>query len=315
MNTKKIPTRSVPKLEALAARLDLNLLQALDALLAEGNVTRAAQRLHISQPALSSQLARLRAVFGDPLLTPIQRGMQPTALGLELQTPLRKALDQVREVITQTLDFEPSKAKMTLHLAGSDYVEYALFMRYITHVQNLAPGIRIALHKLDGLALERQMQAGDIDLAVMNPRNAPASLRSRHLWDERYACIVRKGHPKVKKNMTLDLLASLEHVVVSPRGGGFTGATDTALAAHGKKRRVPVSAASFLWMPEMIERSDKVALVPERLVHDRQDRLLVLKPPLPIEGFSVSMLWHERTHAHKAHQWLREQILIVSQQT
>lgn len=291
-------------------RLDLNLLLALDALLSERNVTKAAARLHISQPALSAQLARLRDVFADPLLTPIQRGMAPTVRAQELQQPLREALDQVRNVVAQGAAFNPAKAKLTLSLAASDYVQYAVLMPFINQLRQTAPHIKIALMRLNGATLEKQMEAGEIDLAVMNPLTAPANLRSRHLHDDRYVCIVRKNHPKVKRHMTLELMATLEHIVVSPRGGLFAGATDTALAAHGKKRKVPVSTSSFLWVPEMVQRSDMMALVPERLVSDRADRLLVLEPPIPVANFSVSLLWNDRTHAHKAHQWIREQLVL-----
>ena len=280
-----------------------------DALLAERNVTKAAARLHISQPALSAQLARLRVVFADPLLIPIQRGMALTVRALELQQPLREAIDQVRNVVAEGAAFNPAKAKLTLSLAASDYEQYAVLMPFISMLRQAAPNIKIALVRLNGATLDKQMEAGEVDLAIMNPQTAPQRLRARHLHDERYVCIVRKDHPKVKRLMTTELMASLEHIVVSPRGGSFTGATDVALAAHGKKRKVTVSAASFLWVPEMIQRSDMMALVPERLVRDRADKLLVLEPPIPVDGFSASMLWNERTHTHKAHQWIREQLV------
>lgn len=289
-------------------KLDLNLLQALDALLAEHNVTKAAQRLHISQPALSAQLARLRDIFGDPLLTPVQRGMHPTVLGEQLREPLRQALEQLTGVVDAASAFDPLKAKLTVSIAASDYEQYALLMPFMLHLRQQAPGIRVALHRADGRFLAQQMEKGEIDIGVMTPSTAPQNLRSRHLHDEHYVCIVRKNHPQVRRNMTLDLLAKLEHIVVSPRGGGFTGATDSALAAHGKKRHVQISASSFLWVPEMVMRSDMVALVPARMVLDRADRLMILEPPLPVPSFSISMLWHERTHAHKAYQWIRHEL-------
>jgi DNA-binding transcriptional LysR family regulator len=290
-------------------KLDLNLLQALDALLAERNVTRAAERLHISQPALSAQLARLRVLFGDPLLTPVQRGMQATVLGEELREPLRRALEQLGAVVDSVSNFEPRKAKLTVSIAASDYVQYALLIPFVLHLRERAPGMRIALRRIDSQILAQQMEKGEVDLGILTASSAPQSLRARHLHDVRYVCIVRKGHPSVRKNMTLELFSKLEHIVVSPRGGGFAGATDTALAAHGKRRHVPISASSFLWVPEMVLRSDMVAVVPERLVLHRSDQLKVLESPIPVPGFSVSAVWHERTHAHKGHVWLRQELL------
>jgi DNA-binding transcriptional LysR family regulator len=292
--------------------LDLNLLRALDALLAEANVTKAATRLNISQPALSAQLSRLRDVFADPLLTPVQRGMQPTALGEQLRAPLRQALEQLGDVVANVSAFDPLQARMTLSIAASDYEQYALLMPFLIALRVRAPHIRVALIRLEGRTLAQQMEKGEVDIALMNPANAPQNLRSRHLHDERYVCIVRKRHPRVRTNLTLNLLASLEHIVVSPRGGGFTGHTDEALAAIGKQRHVQISASSFLWVPEMVERSDMVALVPFGMVADRQARLRIFEPPLPVAGFSISMLWHERTHNHKGYQWLREQLQAYS---
>jgi DNA-binding transcriptional LysR family regulator len=296
-------------------KIDLNLLQGLDALLAESNVTKAAQRLSISQPAMSAQLSRLRDLLGDPLLTPVQRGMQATAMGEQLRKPLRQALEQLSGVIDATAQFDPKKAKLTVSIAASDYAQYTLIIPFILHLRQRAPGIRIALHRADGRLLAQQMEKGEVDIGVMTPDSAPLNLRSRHLHDERYVSIVRKNHPSVRRNMTLDLFAKLEHIIVSPRGGGFSGATDTALAAHSKKRHVQVSASSFLWVPEMVIQSDMVALVPFRMVRNWQDRLKVLEPPIPVAGFSVSMLWHERTHGHKAYQWVREELRKICSDT
>lgn len=287
-------------------RLDLNLLVTLETLLVERNVTRAAERLHLSQPAVSTQLSRLRELFDDPLLIPAQRGMTPTAKALELLDPLRHALDQVRATLAEHRHFDPTKARLTVAIACTDYLQTTVVQPLAVALRKRAPGVRIALRHLDPPQLEAQMASGQVDLALMTPEHGPASLRSRHLFDERYVLIGRHRHRGLRRRLSVEQFARLDQVIVSLRGGDFTSPVDDGLAALGYKRNVVLSAASFLFVPEIVARSDFVALVPERLVRDRGETLKVVECPLPVPGFAVSMLWHERNHGHSGHRWVRE---------
>jgi DNA-binding transcriptional LysR family regulator len=288
--------------------IDLNLLVALDALLAERNVTRAARRLNLSQPALSAQLARLRDLFGDPLLLPAQRGMIPTQRALELREPLHRALEEVRGVLVAGSSFAPSAAELTLSIAASDYVQYAVLTPLAIALSREAPGVRLAFRTIDAANLLSQMERGEVDLALMTPETAPEQLRMRVLFEERYVAILRRDHPAVRDGLDLDAFCSLEHVIVSPQGGGFTGPADAALAAYGRSRRVVLSAPGFLIVPEIVARSDRVALVPERIARAQTDRLRMFEPPVPVPGFSMAMVWHHRTTDHPAQQWLRARL-------
>ncbi|MBP2293800.1 LysR family transcriptional regulator [Azospirillum rugosum] len=292
--------------------LDLNLLVALDALLAERNVTRAAKRLNLSQPALSAQLARLRDLFGDPLLLPAQRGMIPTQRALDLQEPLRRALEELRGVVAAGTSFDPIAADFAVSIAASDFVQYAILMPLAFTLSSEAPKLRFAFRALDTTTLVAQMERGEVDLALMTPDAAPEPLRMRVLFAERYVAIVRRDHPSVSDALDLDTFCALDHVIVSPRGGGFTGPTDAALAAHGRSRRVVLSAPGFLIVPEIIERSDMIALVPERVARDRAARFRVLEPPVPVPGFSMAMVWHDRTTDHPAQRWLRDRLVATA---
>lgn len=292
-------------------RFDLNLLATLEALLAERNVTRAAARLHLSQPAVSAQLNRLRALFNDPLFVPGRHGMTPTAKAMDLVDPLRQALGQLRAVVDSHRSFDPARAELRVTIACTDYLQAAVIRPLAVELRTRAPGVRVAVRNLDIAELEAQMARGDVDLALMTPQAAPPSLRARHLFDERYVLIGRRNHPRLRKRITVEEFAQLEHVIVSLRGGDFTTPVDNTLAAHGYKRKVVLSAASFLFVPEIVAGSDFVALVPERLVRDRADALRVIETPFPVEGFAVGMVWHERSHGHSALQWVRAMIVSL----
>jgi DNA-binding transcriptional LysR family regulator len=292
-------------------RLDLNLLVTLETLLVEQNVTKAAARLHLSQPAVSAQLNRLRHEFDDPLLIPAQRGMTPTAKAMELLEPLRQALDQVRATVASHRNFDPAKARLTFAIACTDYLQAAVVKPLVVELRTRAPGIRVALRNLDVPQLEAQMARGDVDLALMTPQAAPPSLRTRHLFDERYVLIGRRKHPRLRDEITVAQFAKLEQVIVSLDGGGFVTPVDSALAALGHRRNAVLSAASFLFVPEIVSHSDFVALVPERLVRDRANKLKVMDCPFPVEGFAVGMVWHERSHGHSGQRWIREAIVSV----
>ncbi|WP_246544224.1 LysR family transcriptional regulator [Ancylobacter dichloromethanicus] len=292
--------------------LDLGLLVTLEALLAEGNVTRAARRLNLSQPALSARLARLRDALGDPLLIPAQRGMVLTQRAVELQQPLHEALEGIRRVVADGAPFDPATMQATLVIAASDYQQYALLTRFSVALRTEAPMVRIAWRALDVLALAAQLERGEVDLALATPDHAPAAMRQRQLYCEDYTVIARLGHPAVQGCVSLDVFCALEHVVVSPQGGGFSGATDAALEAVGRRRTVALSTSGFLIVPEVVSRSDMIALVPRRVADGWSDRVQVLDPPLTIPGFTIVSVWHDRATYHPAQRWLRERLTTLA---
>ena len=293
--------------------LDLGLLVTLETLLAERNVTRAARRLNLSQPALSARLARLRDALGDPLLIPGQRGMVLTQRALEMMQPLQEALEGVRRVVEQGAPFNPETLRAKVVIAASDYVQYALLARYSVVLRTEAPMIRIAWRSMpDLLALAIQMERGEVDLALARPETAPEGMRQRQLYEEEYVVIARHGHPVVRGTLDLDVFCALDHVVVSTRGGGFSGPTDAALEAIGRRRTVALSTSGFLIVPEVVSRSDMIAVVPRRIVDGWSDRVQVLEPPLHIPGFAIACIWHERTTNHPAQIWLRDRLAALA---
>jgi DNA-binding transcriptional LysR family regulator len=288
-------------------RLDLNLLLTLDALLAEHNVTRAAERLHLSQPSVSVHLAKLRAALGDPLLLPGPRGMRPTARAEALRAPLRQALEALQRAVAAEAPFVPAQAGNRWRVAATDYGESTILLPALAALRSAAPGTRLAVLEMAPLQIARQAERGEIDLALHTRDGAPPNVRQRTLFAERYVLAGRAGHPRLQRRPTLAQFCKLEHVIVSPDGGGFSGVTDAALHERGLQRQVVLSVPHFLFVIDVLLRTDLVAMLPERLLRDHPG-LRVCAPPVPVPGYEMAMLWHERVHRDPAHRWLRERI-------
>ena len=289
-------------------RLDLNLLVTLDALLAEHHVTRAAARLHLSQPTVSVQLSKLRDIFQDPLLLPGPRGMRPTARADELREPLRQALQSLQQAVSPSAAFDPATAHHTWRVAASDYGETTILLPALAGIRACAPGTRLAILGLTPPALAQQMEQGLIDLALHTRDDAPAGLRRKSLFTEHYVLVGRAGHPRLQRRLTLAQFCKLDHAVVSPDGGGFHAGTDMALEKHGLQRNVALSVPHFLFLETALQHTELVAMMPSRIVRNNP-ALQIVEPPIEVQGFEMWMLWPERLHRDAAHQWLREHIV------
>lgn len=296
-------------------RSDLGLLLALDALLAEGGVTRAAERLGISQPALSAQLARLRDVFGDPLLVPAGKRMAPTPLAEDLREPLHSLLDELQALVRERRAFEPAKDRRTLRVSATDYLHRVVTQPFADYLADAAPGVRLALLAFDARRAWTQLENDEIDLIVTSEGLTPEGARGRRLFDERFVYIQRPGHPRGTGPLDLDGFCHFDHILVSPVGGAFVGITDEALASVGRTRRVALSVPNFLLVVPLIAGSDRVAVVPERLARSYGRAVDVFEPPLPIPGFAVFSSWHSRRHRDLAHVWLRERLAEAAAST
>ncbi|KAA8697630.1 Transcriptional regulator, LysR family [Pseudomonas caricapapayae] len=284
--------------------LDLNLLKALDALLDERSVTRAANRLSLTQPAVSGMLNRLRESFDDPLFVRAQRGIVPTLRAEQLAMPVKQLLANI-EGMLQPQNFDPLTASMTIRIASTDYALRAAAVPFLSALRVQAPNIRVSVQPVDHQKLQNQLDLGEIDLALVTPEAVTPGLHAIALFDESYVCVMRSEHPDaMNSELSLDRFCALDHVLVSPAGGGFHGVTDEALEKLGRSRRVTVSVISFLVLPEILMCSDLIAVVPRRLaVH--QVGLRSLEPPVEIPGFRKTLVWHERTHSDAGHRWVR----------
>ncbi len=291
--------------------LDLNLLKALDALLDEGSVTRAAQRLSLTQPAVSGMLTRLRDYFGDPLFVRTSHGMVPTLRASELSMPVKQILTDIA-ILLKPMQFDPMTAELTYTLVATDYALKAVVVPLIAALKQHAPRIRIAVRSVDSERMYQQLSRGEVDLALVTPQTTPDDLHGRALYQEEYVCVARSHHPlAAASEMTLEQFCEQEHILVSTEGR-FMGVTDEALAELSLTRRVGVSVNSFLVIPDILRSTDMIAVVPGRMVPVDSD-LAIIPLPLNVPGFTKSMAWHERTHRDPAHQWIRALCVEISQ--
>jgi DNA-binding transcriptional LysR family regulator len=292
--------------------LDLNLLKTFVALLDEGSVTRAAERLALTQPAVSGMLQRLRENFDDPLFVRTRRGITPTPRALALAEPLRRVLGEVDAMLKPPL-FDPASAVFTLRLAATDYALRAVVTPFIAALRRQAPRVRVAVLPIDDARVLDQLERGELDIALTTPDMTPVGLHSRVLFEERYICALRHDHPDAAGPMTLERFCALDHALVSS-GGSFSGVTDAALALLGRSRNVVLSVPGFLALPDVLRASDLVAVVPRRLVC-APEGLALLEPPLAIPGFSKNAVWHARSDSDPALRWARELLVATSAST
>ncbi|WP_202819770.1 LysR family transcriptional regulator [Thaumasiovibrio subtropicus] len=288
------------------SRFDLNLLNTLVAVLEEKNVTKAAERLHLSQPAVSAQLNKLREHFNDPLIVPAHRGVTPTVKAEALLPELKQTLSQLQQTLDQHQVFDPTSAQLNVSLAATDYLQSAILTPLINALRDAAPSINVSMMSLDFNDLASQMYRQSLDLIFMCPTEAPADLKSRHLFEERYLLIARPNHPRIHDDLTVEEYAALDHLIVSLKGGHFHTPIDQRLLKMGLRRNVSMTVSSFLLMPDIVLTTDLVALVPSRMVQHRLNDFASVPCPVAHSEFQVGMLWHEK-HQHSAsHQWLRE---------
>jgi DNA-binding transcriptional LysR family regulator len=300
--------------EMQLARHDLNGLVVLDTLLQTRSVTRTARQLGLSPSATSHALGRLRRTFGDPLLVRGPGGLVPTARGLALAGPLRSALVAVSQAVESPKPFDPTTAARRFVCSTVDFVEFLLWPALAAHLMRHAPGLDLISHVMvEDIA--SALASGAYDLCIAPSRNAPdqVSIRQRLLFEERFVCLMRRGHPVLDRRLTPKRFAALEHALVSPLGR-TGGVVDAALSELGLTRRVRMLTQHFLVAPFVVARTDLVLTMPERTAREmaRHVDLEIVSPPIELPTFQIVMLWHERSHDDPAHAWLRDALAEVA---
>lgn len=286
--------------------LDLNLLRIFEALAAERNVTRAARRVHLSQPAFSHALARLRRALGDPLFVRAPGGMVPTPRAVELEPLVRDVLARAT-AFTQRASFDEATCRRTFRVATTDYYEHIAFPRLACALVRSAPHATIVSRPTGGALPRAELEDDRLDLAIAGFFGAlPPGFYQQKLFEETFACVVRRDHPVVKKRLTLGQYTKMSHVLISP-GGDLRGVVDEVLSVRGARRRIAVAPSSFLSAGRIVAESDLVLTAPRRVAETycRDLPVRMVAPPVSLPGFTVVQVWHERQHHDPAHAWLR----------
>jgi DNA-binding transcriptional LysR family regulator len=292
-------------------RSDLPLLISLDVLLEELNVTRAARRLNVSQPALSAQLGRLRELFKDPLLVPSEagRGMTPTPRALEMRPALHQALLDLQSAVVSRVEFNPKEAQRHFTIALNDNIFTIIGLSVTRDVLGLGgAGIRLSFVAPAEENLTYRMERGEIDLYVGISARIPEALKSRRLLTDEFCFAQRKAHPRGRGAPSLEDYCQLSHVMVS-QGGSVHSEVDDVLARHGKARRVAVTVPNYNQVALVLADTDCVATLPSRLLQRYASDLDLLPLPFSMRPFNLVMGWHARAHHDPAHQWLRERFV------
>ncbi len=284
--------------------LDYGNLLVFEQIFLERNATRAGRKLGLSQPAVSHALGRLRARFDDALFVRSRNGMVPTPRA-ERMAPLVSELLQRARALAAPIEFRAADLVRTFVVAGPDLFELLLLPQIMTLLEAEAPHVDVVSRPVDrdtGDAL----RDGRIDLVFGVLGTLPLEAHTQHLFDDDFVCVLRKGHPKAAKKMSLETFVSLSHVLISPRNEPGS-AVDTALAKMGKSRRIAVRTHSFMAAPRVIATTDFVLSGPKRvLVPMAKDHgLVAMSPPVALRGFSAHQAWHPRQQDDEVHRWFR----------
>lgn len=296
--------------------LDLNLLLVLDTLIEEGNLTRTAQRLRVSQPTISVGLAKLRAALGDELFIRASGNlMRPTARALALQPIVANIIRSIRLDVLSLAAFDPVVETGVFTLSLTDIGELEFLPRLIERLAREAPqaSLRAVVRRPVELALA--MDLGEIDLAIgYFPDVVSTAFKQQTLFHHRCACLVRRGHPTIGQEMTLQDYLAARHIAIAPEGR-TQEVVDIGLAAQGLKRRIALQTGHFLSVPFLLEQSDLVATLPRPLAIQfaRICDLLVVEPPFATPLIEVKQLWHKRFDGHPRLRWLRRLVAEISQ--
>lgn len=302
------------------ATIDLHLIRVLYTLITERSVSRAALRLASTQPAVSAQLRRLRALTGDALLVRSGHGMQPTAAALQLLEPAAQVLqgaDRLFNPRLRTASFDAAASTSTFRVAASDYLDPLFLPTLVAHVKRTAPAVQLELMPLNrDYDYRRHLAQGDVDLVIGNWLRPPEELHLGRLLSDDVVCLVADGHPAAGRGWTVQKYVDCEHVAPMPMHPGALGVIDEHLAAQGLQRRIVVRSSHFGLIPAMVAET-LLVLTTGRLFCSRyvdQLPLRIVRCPVLFPPLTYYQLWHDLTHQAPAMRWFREQVREVARQ-
>jgi len=283
-----------------------------DALFDERSVTRAADRLAVTQPTVSGLLKRLRRTFSDQLFLRTSHGILPTPRAEALAGPVKDLLANAQSLVTPEA-FDPATAETTIKICGSDYLQYAVVSPLIEAIRKVAPKIRVLVAPRPAAnALADLFTRGEMDLCISAREVVLPDLTSRLLYRDRYICVARKKHPLKARRISAKQLCAFDHLLVDPTGESFSGAVDTVLSKLDYRRRVAIAVPTFNLLFDILDTDDFIAFVPEGLIRKRRSDLKVFEINLVLPAIEVLATWHPRLNGDAQHKWLRELLVKVA---
>ena len=294
--------------------LDLNLLKVFDAVYREQNLSRAAQRLGMSQPGVSQSLNRLRQQTGDPLFVRQAHGVTPTAFTEAIAAPVRKALDGLSTVLNAQGSQNIRQTDRRLRVAMSDYSQSLVLAPLLRVLDEQAPNLELRVFPDTGFNLHDALNEGELDLVLGAIPPLNEHFRHEELYTEEFVCIARANHPLIRGQLSLEAYRELRHVGLTVRAAQ-SSKIDAACLAHGFQRQIKVVVPSFLAMPFLVAASDAIATLPRRLLRlvPHHLDLQILKPPVDLRTAILRIYWPERNHHDPVLLWLRKQLLTICQ--
>ncbi|MCO1335578.1 LysR family transcriptional regulator [Microbulbifer sp. OS29] len=288
-------------------RIDMNLFPVLEAIYTTRNLTRAAEQLHITQPAVSNALARLRRTLDDPLFTRSPTGMAPTPLTDSIMPRVQEALSLLGASLNEQRHFIPQEARKTLRLSMNDMAETLLLPKLLETLEQEAPGITVESFHIPRENLVKELAANTLDFALDIPLATAPQIKQQSLMRDRYLCMLRKDHPLAESaSLTLEQYLQLEHIHVSSRRSG-PGLEDIALNKLGRRRNIKLRVQHYRVAPLVVLRTDLALTVPASLARQYSARLFEL--PFQMPQVDWHLLWHKNHHDDPANQWLRTKLI------
>ncbi len=288
--------------------IDLNLLPIFEAIYAERSLTRASEVLHVTQPALSNALVRLRRAFGDPLFIRSGRGMTPTPEAEQLIGPVRDAMARLRSGLDRGAGFDPGSSERAFNVAAGEVAASALAPALAQRLLDEAPRVRFFFHQTDRAAIPIELAARRLDLAVDIAGLAQANLESRPFLEDPYVCVLRRGHPSARRRLTIELLLKLPHVAVSRRRGGRT-VVDLALNRLGERLRPVMRFPHYSAAFHVVATTDFALIAPLSLA--RTYDVTIRQLPLTGLNLTLHLHWRRDTHEDPACVWAREALIAA----
>jgi len=286
--------------------VDLNLLVVFKQLLAQRSVSRAAEALGLSQPAVSNSLARLRKLMGDELFLRTPAGMEPTPFAEQLAESVTYALGMIHSALNQRSSFEPAASDRAFVIGMTDIGEIYFLPKLMERLRRDAPGVTVSTVRNTAAHLRDDMEAGKVDLAIGLLPQLKAGFFQRRLFRQRYVCMFRKGHRLDKRKVSLAEFGAAEHLLVVSEGTGH-GKVDEVLKRSGIERRISLTVPHFVAIGHILQATDMVATVPERLAERMVQPfgLAYVAHPATLPEVAINVFWHAKFHKAPANQWLR----------